>query len=106
MRSSIAWPRGLPVLGVIERQRLAGGDLDLLAHEIEAGDQLGHRVLDLEARVHLHEVEAAVGVEQELERADVRVADRRDRLDRGASHIVWRVSSGSAGDGASSITFW
>ena len=80
----------LAVLGVIERERLARGDPDLLAHEIEAGDQLGHRVLDLEARVHLHEVEAAVGVEQVLHRADVRVADRLDRLDRRGLHLLAR----------------
>ena len=95
MRSSIAWPRGLR--SSLERQRLAGGDPDLLAHEVEAGDHLGHRVLDLEARVHLHEVEAAVGVEQELEGADVGVADRLDRLDRGGGAASARVSLGQRG---------
>jgi hypothetical protein len=78
MRISIAWPRGLR--SPCERQLLAGGDPQLLAHQVEAGDQLGHRVLDLQPRVHLHEVEAAVLVEQELERADVVVADRRIAL--------------------------
>ena len=37
------------------RQGLALRDQDLLAHEIEAGDELGDRVLDLDPRVHLHE---------------------------------------------------
>ena len=45
------------------------------SHEIDAGDHLGDRVLDLQPRVHLEEVEAAVRVEQELDRAGVGVAD-------------------------------
>ena len=103
-RSSIAWPRGAALVG--ERQRLARGDPDLLAHEIEAGDQLGHRVLDLEPRVHLHEVELAVGVEQVLHRADVGVADRLDRRTDAAVSFA-RVSSGSADATAPPrCTFW
>ena len=39
MRHSIAWPDELDVvLAIAERQ--AGGDADLLAHEIDAGDHL------------------------------------------------------------------
>jgi hypothetical protein len=53
------------VLAIAER--LAGRDADLLADQIEAGDHLGDRVLDLDARVHLDEVEVArAGVHQEL----------------------------------------
>ena len=36
-----------------EREGLARRDQDLLADEVEAGDELGDRVLDLDARVHL-----------------------------------------------------
>src|SRR5690348_386102 len=57
-----------------DRQRLAAGDQQLLAHQVHAGDEFGHRVLDLDAGVHLDEVEAAV-LEQELERAGAAVAD-------------------------------
>src|SRR3546814_15820675 len=57
-----------------DRQLLAAGDQQLLAHQVDAGDPLGHRVLDLDAGVHLDEVEAAV-LEQELERAGAAVAD-------------------------------
>ena len=46
-----------------QRQRLARRDEELLADEVDAGDQLGDRVLDLDARVHLHEVVGAVPVE-------------------------------------------
>ena len=57
-----------------EGQPLAGGDADLLLHQVDAGDHLGDRVLHLDARVHLHEVEGAVLVE-ELQRADPAVAE-------------------------------
>ena len=36
-------------------ERLAGGDENLLADQVEPGHELGHRVLDLDPRVHLHE---------------------------------------------------
>ena len=54
----------------------AGGDPDLLVDQVDAGDHLGHRVLDLEARVHLDEVELAVLVE-ELDRAGAEIAELR-----------------------------
>ena len=44
-----------------EAKLLARGDPHLLAHEIDAGDHLGHRVLDLQARVHFEEEELALG---------------------------------------------
>ena len=42
-----------------QRQRLAGGDAQLPFDQVEAGDHLGDRMLDLQPRVHLHEVERA-----------------------------------------------
>src|SRR5690606_3140088 len=57
-----------------DRQLLARGDLELLADQVDAGDQFGHRMFHLDAGVHLDEVEAAVLV-QELERARAAVAD-------------------------------
>ena len=41
-----------------QRQLLAGGDAELPFDQIEAGDRFGHRMLDLQPRVHLHEPEA------------------------------------------------
>ena len=41
-----------------ERERLAGRDAKLLQHQVGAGHHLGHRVLDLDAGVHLDEVAA------------------------------------------------
>ncbi len=63
-------------LGLVEAERLAGGDPQLVGHEIPAGDQLGHRMLHLEPGVHLEEVVAAIVVEEELAGAGRAIADR------------------------------
>ena len=55
-------------------ERRAGGDADLLAHQVDAGHRLGDRVLDLQAGVHLDEVELAV-LEQELHRAGAAILE-------------------------------
>jgi hypothetical protein len=52
-----------------QAQRPVGGDRELLLDDVEAGRHLGHRVFDLQARVHLHEEDAAVARAQELDRA-------------------------------------
>ena len=66
----------------------SGGDADLLEHEIDVGDHLGDRMLDLDARVHLDEVELSVLVE-ELDRSDSEIFElahgvRRRLSDRAA----------------------
>ena len=82
MRHSMAWPEEGDVL-LLERERGAGGDADLLEHEVDTGNRLGHRMLHLQPRVHLDEIELAVLVE-ELHRAGAAVLDlahgRRHRL--------------------------
>ena len=57
-----------------KRQRLAGGGQDLGPDQVQPGHALGHRVLDLDAGVHLDEVELPVLVEK-LEGARAQVAD-------------------------------
>ena len=57
-RASTAWPCGSELV-LAQRQRLAGGDAQLLLDEVDAVDQLGHRVLDLQPGVHLEEEELA-----------------------------------------------
>ena len=47
-------------VALLERELLAGRDADHLLDEIDAGDELGHRVLDLQPRVHFQEIEAAI----------------------------------------------
>src|SRR5215475_7950900 len=62
-----------------ERKVAAGGNADLLEDEVDVGDHFGHRMLDLDARVHLDEVEAAILVE-ELDGADAEIVDLAHRL--------------------------
>ena len=70
-----------------QRERLAGGDAQLLLDEVDAVDQLGHRVLDLQPRVHLEEEElAGVAGRDELDRAGAVVAARPRERDRGRAH--------------------
>ena len=72
-------------------ERLAGGDPQLLADDVDPGAELGDRVLDLQAGVQLDEVEAPVGAEQELEGAGVAVADRTARALGGRLHLLARL---------------
>src|ERR1700746_1761709 len=51
------------------------GDPNLSLHQIDAGYHLCDRMLDLNARVHLDEVQAVVFVHEELDRSCVLVAD-------------------------------
>ena len=69
------------------RQALAGGDADAGLDDVDAGDHLGDAVLDLHARVHLHEVEAAVAVEQELDGAGALVVRRHGGGHGGFAHL-------------------
>ena len=88
-------------------ERAALGDRELQLDQVDAVDQLGDRVLDLEAGVHLQE-EEPVGrrVVEELDGAGAAVADRL-RRPRGPPRAARaRVSSGRPGAGASSTTFW
>ena len=73
-------------LSLLQRQGLARGDLQLPLHEVQARDHLGDRVLDLQPRVHLHEVEAAVLVGDELDGAGAHVAHGLGGGHRGVAH--------------------
>ena len=105
-RASTAWPRGTQ-LGLDEREPLARRDPKLLLDEIDPVDELGHRMLHLQARVHLQEVElAGVCGRDELDRAGALVArgprQRHGRL----PHPRRAAPASTTGEGASSITFW
>src|SRR3977135_2578280 len=62
------------------RQPLARGDPDLLLDDVDASDHFGHRMLDLDTRVHFDEVELTLFVEI-LESAGSAVADLAACLD-------------------------
>src|SRR5271168_559270 len=57
-----------------QAQRLAGRDAHLHFDQVEPGNHFRDGMLDLEARVHFEEVEAALAVHQEFEGAGIRVA--------------------------------
>ncbi len=57
------------------RKRHAVGHQELEPHQVEAGDELGDGMLDLEPGVDLQEGEAPVGEDEELDGAGVDVAD-------------------------------
>ena len=63
-------PRGLSLR---ERERLAGRHAQLLLDEIDTGHHLGDRVLDLDTRVHLEEINLTGLVDEELDRSRVHV---------------------------------
>jgi hypothetical protein len=99
-----------PQVALGEGQGFAGRDAQLQFDEIKAGDRLGNRMFDLQARVHLHEPETVLAqragaVGDELDRARAPVADARAAW-TAASVIAARTGSVMPGAGASSITFW
>src|SRR6185437_9067359 len=63
----------------------APSDPELLAHDVDAGHELGHRVLDLDPRVQLEEPEVA-SVEDEFRSTGAFVADRPGECDCGVAH--------------------
>ncbi len=93
------------VLG--EAERLAGGDPQLQLDQVEAGDELGDRVLDLQAGVDLEEevLGGVVEAGDELDRAGVDVAAARASATASAPRRS-RSPVDTTGEGDSSITFW
>ena len=79
---------GKPDILLPQRQPFAAGDAQLQLDEIEPGDRFGHGMLDLQARVHFHEIERAGRIEQKFERARALVADRLDGRDRDRAHAL------------------
>ena len=69
-------------------EALAGGDAQLSFHEVDAGDGFRDRVLHLDARVHLDEVELAVLVHQELDGARILVADFGETAAQGLADLL------------------
>ena len=87
-----------------EAERLAGGDANLLLDQVDAVDHLGDRMLDLDARVHLHEVDV-VAVRPGT-RASRRSCSRPRAPPSSRSRAAAsRIAGSSSGAGASSISF-
>ena len=61
-------------IALAEFQLFAGGHANLFLHKIHAGDHFSHRVLHLDAGIHLDEVELAA-FKQEFEGAGAAISD-------------------------------
>ena len=105
IRHSIACPANA-ISCLADAQRPAFGDRELLGDQVQAGDRLGDRVLDLDAGVDLEEVELlAFGVDEELDRARATVAEPLAERDGGRAQPLPQAVVES-GAGASSMSFW
>src|SRR5579883_3258991 len=65
---------------------VAARQANLQLHEIEAGDHLGDGMLDLDARVHLQEIEAPLAIGDKLHRAGADIALAARQRGRGLRH--------------------
>src|SRR5680860_718313 len=61
--------------------RLAHRHVDLLTNQVDSGHHLGHRVLDLDPRVHFEEIEIARWIEQVFDGPSAGVLDRAGEID-------------------------
>ena len=73
-----------------EPELLAIGRADHFLDEIDAGDEFGHGMFDLQARVHLQEIEAAVLPRDEFDGAGRIVIDRLGERHRLLAHLLAR----------------
>ena len=88
-------------------QRVALRDQDLRAHEVDAGDHLGDRVLDLDARVHLDEEPLVACRDRRGTRPCRRCRSRSPRaICTAASQSSVRHRRSRPTAGATSTTFW
>ncbi len=81
-----------------ERELFAGRDAELPFHQIEPGHGFGHRMLDLQPRVHLHEPEAGLfepagAVGDEFDRAGALITGGLGGGDSGFAHAGAQASA-------------
>ena len=105
MRHSMAWPRHSTGRSRISASLSPAAMRIWALHQVDAGDHLGDRMLHLDARVHLDEVEVALLIHQEFDGAGVGVADGADALRKLSPRRGRAVSALKAGDGDSSSSF-
>ena len=74
-------------VALVKAQRFPGRHPELLFHQVEAGDHLGHRVLHLQPGIHLQEEELAV-LAKELHCSGVGVPATLSHRHRCLAHSV------------------
>ena len=87
------------------RERMPGRDQNLALHQIDAGDRFRNRMLHLNARVHLDEIEIAFFVHQEFDGAGIGVADVAHGVMQAQRSFSRATPESRAGEGASSSNF-
>ena len=99
---------GVPGLGrLLAVQPAAAGHVQLQPDQVDAGGDLGDRVLDLQPGVDLEEREQPVaGVVEELDGAGAAVADRERRAARPTPSARRSAPAPSTGEADSSMIFW
>ncbi len=70
-----------------ERQLLPLGHADLQRNEVKPRNHFCDRMFDLQTRVHFHEIERTVGIEQKLNRPCPRIANRLGGGHGGGAHF-------------------
>src|SRR5438093_2180742 len=75
------------------RQPLTRCNKNLVPHQIDTCDQFGHRMFNLNAGIHFHEVKVPALVHQELKRPHIRVADILNRAHNAAADDFPQVRS-------------
>src|SRR5262249_36121518 len=70
------------------RQTLTGSDHDLVPDDVDAGNHFSHRMLDLNAGVHLHEIEVPFFVDREFKVSDIGISHVFDRLNAPPAYFV------------------
>jgi hypothetical protein len=74
-------------IALVELQMASVGNADLLAHEIQAGNQFCNRMLDLQPGVHLDEEELPMLVKK-LDGSHTQIAELGQRLRDGLSDLI------------------
>lgn len=72
---------------MLDAERQACCNLDLIPHDIDGGNLLRHRVLDLETRIHFDKVELAFLIEEKLHGSRVVVLHRSGDGGCGVAHL-------------------
>ena len=75
----------------IDVEGFAPCDPNLPLHQVHARHHFRHRVLDLDACVHFDEVQAAVLIHQELDRARILVTDGAQCFAENAANLLTKL---------------
>ena len=76
-----------------EPQLLPRCNAYLRLYEVDSGDKLGYRVLDLDTGVHLHEVEISVLVNEKLNSSGILIAADLCRSNCRRTHLFAQLRS-------------